>query len=76
MFWGDNVLVAAMRTSNFESGLYEKLQKKNSKLQFFQSVHKQNDGAGFGNVYHEIHLNLRVADCTTVSDKLTTQCFS
>lgn len=75
MFWEDNVLVAATRNSNFESCLYDKLQK-DSKLPFFQSIHKQNDGAGFGNVYHEIHLNLQFSDCTAVSDKLTMQCFS
>jgi hypothetical protein len=66
----DSVLEAAIRNSNFESGLYEKLQK-DMKLPFLQSIHKQADGAGFENVYHEIHLTLRFSDGTTVSDKLT-----
>lgn len=68
-------LAAAMKNLNVESGLYEKLQQ-DSKHSSFQSTHKQNDGAGFENVYHEIHLNLRFSDCITVSDRLTMQCFS
>jgi len=75
MFCEDNVLATAMITSNLESGLYEKLQK-HSKHPFFQSIHIQNDGADFQNVYHEIHLNLRFSDCATVSDRLTMECFS
>lgn len=76
VYFGKTVfLAAAMRTLNFESGLYEKLQQ-DSKHPFFQPIHKQNDRAGFENVYHEIHLNLRFSDCITVSDRLTMQCFS
>jgi hypothetical protein len=45
--------------------------QKVSKFPFLQLIHKQIDGAGFENVYHEIHLKLRFSNGTTVSNKLT-----